>query len=120
MACANLRQTVGAKIADRHDSGVRAGHEVADKVGTPVAGPDDGNRLLQKTVTFPGLPAQSLAYGYYPDGSRQSLTTPAGTIPSFTAANLTNGIIGGWAIVVNGTASAEFAISRPGIRTQRC
>jgi RHS repeat-associated protein len=39
---------------------------------------DDCDQVLTNTVTYNGLPAQTLSYSYYPDGSKESLTTPAG------------------------------------------
>lgn len=36
------------------------------------------DQLLSKTTTYTGVPAKTLSYGYNPDGSVHTLTTPAG------------------------------------------
>jgi RHS repeat-associated protein len=37
------------------------------------------DEVLSVTTTYSGLAAKTIAYLYYPDGSRQTITTPAGT-----------------------------------------
>ncbi len=37
------------------------------------------DELLSRTTTYTGLSAQTISYGYYPNGSRHTMTTPAGT-----------------------------------------
>ena len=36
------------------------------------------DELLSQTTTYTGLAAQTITYAYHPDGSRQTMTTPAG------------------------------------------
>lgn len=52
---------------------------VTDGVGSYAYTFDDLNEQASATTTYTGLPAQTISYGYYPDGSHQSMTTPAGT-----------------------------------------
>ena len=70
----------GTKIADvslSYDQyGRRAG--MTDGTGSQAYAYDDINDTLSDTTTYTGLPAVSIGYGYYPDGSRQSMSTPAG------------------------------------------
>ena len=40
---------------------------------------DDNDLVTSITTTYPGMTAQTISYTYYPDGSRASMTTPAGT-----------------------------------------
>jgi RHS repeat-associated protein len=40
---------------------------------------DDLNQLLSVTTTYNGLSPQTISYSYYADGSRASMSTPAGT-----------------------------------------
>jgi RHS repeat-associated protein len=42
------------------------------------------DQLVTATTTYTGVPAQTLTYGYYADGSRASLATPAGTFSYVT------------------------------------
>jgi RHS repeat-associated protein len=37
------------------------------------------DELLSTTTTYTGLSAKTISYSFYPDGSRQTMTTPAGT-----------------------------------------
>lgn len=37
------------------------------------------DELLSATTTYTGLSAKTISYAYYPNGSRQTMTTPAGT-----------------------------------------
>jgi RHS repeat-associated protein len=37
------------------------------------------NELVSITTTYTGLAGKTISYGYYPDGSQQTTTTPAGT-----------------------------------------
>ncbi len=37
------------------------------------------DELLSATTTYTGLSAKTMSYAYYPNGSRQTMTTPAGT-----------------------------------------
>ena len=39
---------------------------------------DDPGNLLSVVTTYAGLSPQTVSYSYYPNGSRQSMTTPAG------------------------------------------
>ena len=41
-------------------------------------GYDDTGHVLSVLTTYTGLPTKTLSYAYYPNGSRQSMTTPAG------------------------------------------
>jgi RHS repeat-associated protein len=40
---------------------------------------DDNDFLLSSSVTYTGLPQRSISYTYWPDGTRASMVTPAGT-----------------------------------------
>jgi RHS repeat-associated protein len=40
---------------------------------------DDGDALTSETTTYTGLPARTISYSFYADGSRQTMTTPAGS-----------------------------------------
>ena len=42
-------------------------------------GYDDAGHVLSVQTAYTGLPTQTLSYSYYPNGSRQSMTTPAGS-----------------------------------------
>ncbi len=58
--------------------GRRAG--MTDGTGSQSFAYDDGDDPLSVTTTYANLPAQSISYGYWPDGSRQSMTTPVSSI----------------------------------------
>jgi len=51
---------------------------IADSTGTAVTNYDDQDRLTTVDTTYTGLATKSVLYGYYPNGSRQSLNTPGG------------------------------------------
>ena len=51
---------------------------MTDPTGTQSYSYDDPGNTLSVTTHYTGLPAQTISYAYYPDGSRQSMTTPAG------------------------------------------
>lgn len=53
--------------------------QMTDSTGTVVYTYDDNDSVLSATTTYTGIPAQMVSYTYYPDGSRKSMTTPAGT-----------------------------------------
>jgi RHS repeat-associated protein len=53
------------------------------------------DQQVSTTTTYTGVPAQTVSYGFYADGSRSSLTTPAGTFsyvsdPDGRPENVTN------------------------------
>jgi RHS repeat-associated protein len=50
----------------------------SDGTGTNAYTYDDDNDLLTAVTTYAGVPAQTLTYAYFPDGSRSSVATPAG------------------------------------------
>ena len=50
-----------------------------DQAGTETYAYGDSDELTQRTVEYVGVPAKTLGRSYYPDGSVQSITTPAGT-----------------------------------------
>src|SRR5579884_2262329 len=52
---------------------------IADGTGVQIIGYDDNDLVTGVQTTYNGLPAQVIAYGYYPNASRQSMTTPAGS-----------------------------------------
>ena len=64
--------------------------------GTAAAGPgvtfayDDNDSPTGTTTTYTGLPAETIGYGYFPNGSRANMTTPAGSFPTITMRR------GGW------------------------
>jgi len=51
---------------------------MADSTGSQSYTYGNLDELVSATTTYTGLPAQAISYGYYPNGSRQSMTTPAG------------------------------------------
>jgi RHS repeat-associated protein len=51
----------------------------SDSTGTQEYSYGDLDQILSVTTTYTGLSAKSVSYSYYPDGSRDQLTTPAGT-----------------------------------------
>ena len=52
---------------------------LTDGSGSQSAAFDDLNNLTSVVTTYTGLPAQTLTYGYNPDGSRRSLSLPDNT-----------------------------------------
>jgi RHS repeat-associated protein len=50
----------------------------ADGTGVEGYAFDDLDETTSVTTTYTGLPARTLAYAFYADGSRQSMSTPAG------------------------------------------
>ena len=46
---------------------------MTDSVGSHSYTYDDDDDLLTETTTYTGLPAKTLTYGYFPDGSRQNM-----------------------------------------------
>jgi RHS repeat-associated protein len=51
---------------------------VTDGQGTETYAYDDRDMLTSKVVTYTGLPAMTIGRAYYPDGSEQTVSTPAG------------------------------------------
>lgn len=51
---------------------------MTDGTGASAFTYDDVNKKLSVATTYTSLPAQTVAYQYYPDGSRQNMSTPAG------------------------------------------
>lgn len=45
--------------------------------GTQTYAYDDEDNPLSVSTTYMGLPTKSITYGYWPDGSRQTMGTPA-------------------------------------------
>jgi RHS repeat-associated protein len=52
---------------------------MSDGTGSQSYGYGNLDELLSTTTTYTGLAAKTISYAYYPDGSRQTMTTPAGT-----------------------------------------
>lgn len=52
---------------------------VTDGTGVETTAYDDLDETTSTTTTYTGLPAQTLAYTFFPDGSRHTMTNPAGT-----------------------------------------
>ncbi len=52
---------------------------IADYAGTRSFVYDDLDKPVMINTTYTGVPAQSISYSYYPNGSRESMTTPAGS-----------------------------------------
>ena len=52
--------------------------QMTDATGQQSDTYDDGDSPLAVTTTYTGLPAETVGYTYFPDGSRQTMTTPAG------------------------------------------
>ncbi len=50
-----------------------------DSAGSYTSAYDDLGRLTSAVTTYTNVPAQTISYGYYPDGSYSGMTTPAGT-----------------------------------------
>jgi len=50
----------------------------SDGEGTTLYAYDDNGAVTGVQTTYTGQPSQTLSYGYYPDGSRHSMSTPAG------------------------------------------
>jgi RHS repeat-associated protein len=53
--------------------------QMTDGSGSHVYQYDDRDAITSATTTYAGLPAKTISYGFYPDGSRQSMSTPAGS-----------------------------------------
>jgi RHS repeat-associated protein len=68
----------GLNVHLTYDSYARVS-QMTDGSGSHGYQYDDRDELTSRTTTYTGLPAKMLSYGFYPDGSRQSLTTPAGS-----------------------------------------
>jgi RHS repeat-associated protein len=51
----------------------------SDGTGTHSWLYDDLDAVTSATTTYTGLPARTISYGFYADGSRQSMSTPAGS-----------------------------------------
>ena len=51
---------------------------MTDGTGSQAIGYDDNDMVTGVQTTYTGLSAQTIAYSYYPDGSRQGMSTPAG------------------------------------------
>ena len=54
-------------------------NSVVDANGVRTASYDDAGNVTGEVTTYSGIPAQTIAYGFFPDGTRASMTTPAGT-----------------------------------------
>jgi RHS repeat-associated protein len=52
---------------------------MTDSTGTQSYSYGNLDESLSATTTYTGLAAKTISYSYYPDGSRQTMTTPAGT-----------------------------------------
>ena len=52
---------------------------LTDSTGTSAYAYDDGDRRIVMTRQYIGLPIKTFTYDYYPDGSREDMTTPGGT-----------------------------------------
>jgi RHS repeat-associated protein len=61
-----------------HDSYGRVIHR-SDATGTEDYSYDDNDDVVRVTTTYTGLPPLTISYSYNPDGSRASMSTPAGT-----------------------------------------
>ena len=55
---------------------------MSDGTGNETYAYDDNGFETSTVTTYSGLPAQTITYAYYPDSSRQSMTTPVGTFSS--------------------------------------
>ena len=51
---------------------------MSDGTGSQSYGYGNLDELLSTTTTYTGLAAKTISYAYYPNGSRQTMTTPAG------------------------------------------
>ncbi len=51
---------------------------MTDSSGSQTNTYDDQDDLLSVATTYTGVPTRIISYGYYPDSSRQTMTTPAG------------------------------------------
>lgn len=85
-----------------------------DGTGTQTYTYGDLDQILSVTTAYTGLPSQSLTYGYYADGSRASLSTPAGGFNyQYNAAgqptSLTNPLseVTSWSYLTNGWLSTQ-------------
>jgi YD repeat-containing protein len=52
---------------------------MSDSTGSQTYGYGNLDELLSTSTTYTGLSAKAISHQYYPDGSRQTMTTPAGT-----------------------------------------
>jgi YD repeat-containing protein len=52
---------------------------MSDSTGGQTYGYGNVDELLTASTTYTGLSAKTISYQYYPNGSRQTMTTPAGT-----------------------------------------
>ncbi len=52
---------------------------ITDGTGSQSTSYEDQDNPLSVTTTYTGLPAKAITYGYWPNGSRQSMGTPAGS-----------------------------------------
>ena len=57
---------------------------ITDGTGSQSISYDDLDKPTSVTTTYTGLAAKTLTYGYYPDGSRQTLTLPDATSYSYS------------------------------------
>jgi RHS repeat-associated protein len=70
--------TTGLNVSFTYDSyGRRSGK--TDGTGSQSYTYGNLDELLSATTTYTGLATKTMSYAYYPDRSRQTMTTPAGT-----------------------------------------
>ncbi len=66
---------------------------ITDGTGSRASAYDDKSNPTSVSTTYTGLPAKSISYVYFPDGSLQTLTTPAGIFSySFDAGGRVTGM----------------------------
>jgi YD repeat-containing protein len=81
---------------------------------------DDLNNVTEVTTNYTGVPGKTVRYGFYHDGSRQSMTTPAGSYSYSDDADgrlvsLTNSLneVSSWSYLDNGWPSTQ-QLTTPG------
>jgi RHS repeat-associated protein len=87
---------------------------VTDSTGSHAYTYGHLDELLSVTTTYTGLPAQTVSYTYYPDGSRQEMATPAGAFTySYDGAGRMTGMTN-----PHGEATAWAYLDNGWLRTQ--
>jgi RHS repeat-associated protein len=71
--------TPGRNLAFTYDATYGRLTGRTDITGTQTYAYGDLDEITSVTTTYTSLPAQTLSYAYFPDGSRSSMTTPVGT-----------------------------------------
>jgi RHS repeat-associated protein len=66
----------GLNVHLTYDSYARLS-QMTDGSGSHSRAYDDRDALASVTTTYTGLPSKTLSYSFYPDGSRQAMSTPA-------------------------------------------